>query len=104
MGQYIEVVNIKGNWAGGSDTAYPKALLIDLEQAKPFLITEGAGWGLTGDNFTLLELFLEDVMTIFDREESRDVYSKLLSGIENKADSHTVAKEIVASLELEEAS
>ncbi|WP_431475207.1 hypothetical protein RVM24_07635 [Marinobacter sp. KM021] len=95
MNHYIELVTINGDWEGGHHGQYPKVFSVSPGESKPFVVTEGSGWGFGGSSFTLAELFEQDVASIFDREESSELFQLLWSGYQSGVSSEALAKELM---------
>lgn len=95
MSGEVDLVVIKGDWHGGHHGKYPKVFSIDLSSPSPFSVSEGSGWGLGGGNFTLAELFERNIASIFNREESAELFKKLSLAYQEGADSHELARELM---------
>jgi len=95
MSQEVDLVVINGDWHGGHHGEYPKVFSIDLSSLRPFSVSEGSGWGLGGGNFTLAELFECNIASVFDREESAELFKKLSLAYQEGVDSHELASELM---------
>ena len=95
MEDYIELVRIDGDWRGGHHGQYPKVFGVSLKSERPFVVTEGSGWGLGGASYTLSELFDDDVASIFDRAESSELYQFLSSAHRSGSNDEALAAELM---------
>lgn len=95
MRNLVEIIRITEGWEGGHHGALPIVLSVDLESDKPFDITEGWGWGLNGGSLTLSELFTREIATLFDRQESKEIYEFLCESFKAGLDSHHTAKKLL---------
>jgi len=83
MKEIKNILYIKGHWESGHDGQYPIVLDIDTNNiAKPFLASDGWGWGLMGGQHSFKDLcsFIED----YNREESKTVYEILKKSCEEQ--------------------
>ena len=91
MKKTTNLVYIKGHWESGHDGQYPIVLDIDTNNmAKPFLVSEGWGHGLMGDQFSLNDLC--QLIESYNREESKTVYEILKKACEEKMSHEEVVK------------
>ncbi|WP_394132217.1 hypothetical protein [Marinobacter nauticus] len=95
MEHYIELVRIDGDWEGGHHGQYPKVFGVSLESDKPFVVTEGSGWGLGGASYTLPGLFEGNAASIFDRAESSELFQVLSSAYHSGASDEVLVLELM---------
>ena len=95
------ILYIKGHWKSGHDGQYPIVLDVDLSnKEKPFLASEGWGWGLMGGQHSFKDLcsFIED----YNREESKTVYEILKKACEKKMNNEEVVALLMTYVEHKE--
>ena len=78
MKKGLLLVAIVGDWNGGSHGKLPITLYYDSEnKEKPFFSSEGWGWGLMGNQYSLQDLEGYNLIEDYNNTESLWVYELL---------------------------
>lgn len=92
----IKIVEIKGNWTGGHNGKYPIVLGIDTSHIhKPFMSSQGFGWGLSGANFSVETLYSSELLEMYNLDESQWVYKILKKSFEDGLNQEEVIKLLI---------
>jgi len=101
MKKTINLVYIKGHWESGHNGEYPIILDIDTNNmTKPFLASEGWGYGLMGGQLSLKDLC--SLLETYNREESKTIYEILEKACEEQISHEEVVELLIKYIEKKE--